>query len=82
MDFSTKKPRENQKYWVDFAREVDGYLEKKFPELLSRNVVVAGTDMEKSLSTSDGSKSYSLTPRSFLVVSVAIEKDGNPVNLY
>ena len=82
MDFSTKKPRENQKYWVDFAREVDGYLEKKFPELLSRNVMVAGTDMEKSLSTSDGSKSYSLTPRSFLVVSVAIEKDGNPVNLY
>ncbi len=46
MDFSTKKPHENQKYWVDFAREVDGYIEKKFPELLSRNVVVAGTDME------------------------------------
>ena len=82
MDFSTKKPRENQKYWVDFAREVDGYIEKKFPELLSRNVMVAGTDMEKSLSTSDGSKSYSMTPRSFLVVTVAIEKDGNPVNLH
>ena len=72
----------DRKYWVDFAREVDGYIEKKFPELLSRNVVIAGTDMEKSLSTSDGSKSYSLTPRSFLVVTVAIEKDGNPVNLY
>ena len=82
MDMSTKKNRENQKFWVNFAKEIDGYLEKKFPELLSRNVMISGLDMEKSLATSDGSKSYSMTPRSFLVVSVAIEKDQNPVNLY
>ena len=82
MNMSTNKNRENQKFWVNFAREVDGYLEKKFPELLSRNVMISGLDMEKSLLTSDGSKSYSMTPRSFLVVSIAIEKDQNPVNLY
>ena len=82
MDFSTKKNRENQKYWVNFAREIDGYLDKKFPELLSRNIMISGLDMEKSVATSDGSKSYSMTPRSFLFVTVAIEKDGNPVDLY
>lgn len=82
MDYSTTKNRENQKYWVNFAREIDGYLEKKYPELLSRNIMLSGLDMEKSVATSSGSKSYSMTPRSFLFVTVAIEKDGNPINLY
>ena len=33
VDFSTEKSRQNQKYWVAFIREIDGYLEKKYPDL-------------------------------------------------
>ena len=82
MDFSTSKPREDQKYWLDFLKDLDGYIEKNYPELLSRNLVISGLDMEKSLVTSHGSQSYSMTPRSNIYISLTIEKDGAPINLY
>ena len=81
MDFTTSKVRQAQKYWVDFVRDIDGYIEKKYPELLSRNLVLGGLDMEKSLFTSDGSESYSMTPRALLYIVLSIEKDGAPVNV-
>ena len=81
MDFTTKKDPQTQKYWVDFIREVDGYIEKKYPELLSRNLILAGLDMEKSLFTSDGSDTYSMTPRALLYVMMSIEKDGSPISI-
>ena len=40
-DYTTKKNIQNQKYWVDFVREIDGYLENKYPELLSRNIIIS-----------------------------------------
>ena len=82
VDFSTKKNHENQKFWVEFAREIDAYIEKKYPKLISRNVSIRSLDMEKSLTTSDGSNAYSLIPRSILFVMVAVEKNGAPVELY
>jgi len=81
MNFTTKKDRQNQKFWLDFVKEIDGYIEKKYPELLSRNLVLGGLDMEKSLFTSDGSESYSMTPRAHLYMMLSIEKDGSPINL-
>ena len=81
MNFTTKKDQQNQKFWLDFVKEVDGYIEKKYPELLSRNLVLGGLDMEKSLFTSDGSESYSMTPRAHLYIVLSIEKDGSPINL-
>ena len=81
MDFTTSKAHQAQKHWVDFVRDIDGYIEKKYPELLSRNLVLGGLDMEKSLFTSDGSESYSMTPRALLYIVLSIEKDGAPVNV-
>ena len=81
IDLGTKKDRQNQKYWVDFIREVDAYIENKFPELLSRNLVLGGLDMEKSLYTSDGSESYSMTPRALFAMALSVEKDGAPVSI-
>ena len=81
MNFTTKKDRQTQKYWLDFIKEVDGYIEKKYPELLSRNLMLVGLDMEKTLFTSDESESYSMTPRAQLYIMLSIEKDGSPINL-
>ena len=81
IDFTTNKDRMQQKYWVDFIREIDGYIEKKYPELLSRNLIIGELDMEKSLFTSDGSESYSMTPRALLYVMLSIEKAGNPISI-
>ncbi len=81
MDFTTPQNRQTQKHWVDYLRDIDGYIEKKYPELLSRNIVLGGLDMEKSLFTSDGSESYSMTPRALLYILLSIEKDGAPVSV-
>ncbi len=81
VDYSTKKNIQNQKYWVDFIREIDGYLEKKYPELLSRNIIISGLDMEKSLFTSDGSDAYSMTPRALMYLMLSIDKDGEPISI-
>ena len=81
VNFTTIKDRQNQKFWLDFMKEVDGYIEKKYPELLSRNLVLGGLDMEKSIITSDGSDSYSMTPRALLYVMLSIEKNDSPINL-
>ena len=82
VDFSTNKNRENQKFWVEFAKEIDGYIEKKHTKLISRNVSIRSLDMEKTLTTSDGSNAYSMIPRSFLFIMVAVEKNGAPIELY
>ena len=37
--------------------------------------------MEKSLFTSDGSESYSMTPRALLYIMLSIEKAGNPISI-
>ena len=80
-DYTTKKNIQNQKYWVDFIREIDGYLENKYPELLSRNIIISGLDMEKSLFTSDGSDAYSMTPRALMYLMLSIDKDGEPISI-
>lgn len=81
IDYTTKKLKQNQKYWIDFVKEIDGYIEKKYPELLSRNIIISGLDMEKSLFTSDGSDSYSMTPRALMYVMLSIEKNGDPISI-
>ncbi len=81
-DFSTKKPRLSQKALADFAREVDAHIVAKYPKLASRTVNLSCLDMEKTLLTSDGSYSHSMIPRSIVSVSLSLEKDGQPVELY
>lgn len=80
-DFSTKKPRLTQKQIMDFAREVDNYIEKKYPELSNRIVSLNCLDMEKSLITSDGTSLYSMLPRTIISITLTMDKDGKPVEV-
>jgi len=81
-DFATKKPRLTQKQLIEFVKQVDQYIAEKYPDLVSRYVGLNCLDMEKLLYTSDGSYSYSLHPRSILYVSLTVERDGKPIELY
>jgi TldD protein len=80
-DFSTKKPRLSQKEIMDFVKEVDSYIEKKYPGLSNRSVTLSCLDMEKCLITSDGTSLYSLLPRSIIGISLTMSKDGKPVEV-
>jgi TldD protein len=81
-DFSTKKKRLNQSAYIDFVKEIDTYIQKTYLNIISRTVSLQTLDMEKSLVTSDGTVSYSLTPRTIFFVSLSADKDKMPVELY
>ena len=72
-----------QKLYVDYAREVDAYIAKKYPNLMSRTVVAMEDSMEKLIVTSDGASGHILAPRSYTYVVLTAQTDaGAPVELY
>jgi len=81
-DFTTSKPKLNQKELIEFLKEIDDYIVDACPDLSSRSVIYAGLDMEKAMVTSDESYSYSMIPRAFIYVIMNVEKDGAPYELF
>lgn len=79
---ATTKSRKSQKEYVDFIKGIDSHIAEKYKDLKSRTVVLSALDMEKSLITVDGSRSYSMIPRTILVIVLSSEKDSTPVELY
>ncbi|MBP5725773.1 MAG: TldD/PmbA family protein, partial [Clostridia bacterium] len=72
-----------QKLYVDYAREVDAYIAKKYPNLISRTVVAMEDSMEKLIVTSDGASGHILAPRSYAYVVLTAQTDaGTPVELF
>lgn len=72
-----------QKRYVEFAREVDAYIMKKYPGLSSRSVVCMEDSMEKYLVTSDGCSGHICSPRSYIYVFLNAESAaGVPIELY
>jgi len=81
-DFMTERKRKTQKEMIDFLREIDGYIEKKYPDLTARTTVYRSLEMEKALLTSEGSQVYSMVPRTLVYTSLNLAKDGQPFELY
>ncbi len=71
-----------QKTYIEFAKQVDNYIAKKHPNLVSRSVVITVKCMEKLLTVGDGFDSYSLVPRSFVKIALTAKaNDGTNVTL-
>jgi len=81
-DYTTRKNRASQKELIDFCKCLDDYIVNKYPKLQSRSVILAGLDMEKRLLTSFGSESYSMVPRSNIIVRMSVEGSDGPCELY
>lgn len=81
-NFGTTKPRLSQKEIMEFTKEVDSYVASKYPALASRRIALNCLDMEKRLITSDGASLYSLLPRSLFVVTMTMDKNSDPVEVY
>lgn len=85
VEYSEKRPFQDvsQKTLVDFAKEVDAYIEKKYPSLASRHVGLSTGCIEKTLTTSEGTFAYQLFPRTYMIVSMSAEaNDGTTVELF
>ena len=72
-----------QKDYIEFVRAADDYLKQKYPNLLSRRVLLRHDCMEKLLTVSDGTNSHSVRPRTHLVVQLTADApDGMPVEIF
>lgn len=81
-DYSTNKPRKTQKEMIDFLYKIDKHIKENFTQLVSRTVVLSALDMEKSLLTSAGAESYTMTPRVILYIVMSVMKNDQPFELY
>ena len=72
-----------QKDYIDFIRQMEEYLKKKYPSLTNRTLILKQECMEKRLVVSDGTDSHSIRPRChFLANLTADAPDGAPVELF
>ena len=53
-----------QRTYIEFAQALDSYIVQKYPDLVSRTVVVTADSMEKLLCVSNGCDGHSVLPRS------------------
>ncbi len=72
-----------QKVLLDYSRELDDYIAKKYPGLAARGVLLRCDSIERLLHVSDGSFSHSIAPRSCIYVTMTAEaSDGTNVELF
>ena len=72
-----------QNTYIDYARQIDDYIVKKYPDLASRVISVRADSMEKLLSVSNGYDAHSILPRSYIYVFLTAMTDaGVPVEMF
>ena len=81
FNYSTKKNKNSNSYWISFIKDLDAYIVKKYKQISSRKIFISNLDMEKNLLTSSGAESYSMTPRSLLYMILTVENENEPVEL-
>ena len=66
-----------QRVYIEFAQALDNYIASKYPDLVSRTVVITCDSMEKLLCVSNGCDGHSIIPRSYIyVMMTAMGADG------
>lgn len=81
-EFRTKKNKYSHSELKEYLKEIDNYINNKYPNLTQRFVGLRALSMEKTLLTSDNSSLYSFIPTSALYIGLTIVKDGNPVEIF
>ncbi len=72
-----------QKIYIEFIKEIDNYIFKKYPNLKSRRVIYSEDSMEKLLCTSDGFDGHTMIPRSYVYIILNSETTaGEPIDLF
>ena len=72
-----------QKRYIDVCREIDAYLEKAYPNLISRRVTYYEDSQDKIIVSSDAASGHVTYPRCYIYVMLTAEsKLGVPVELF
>lgn len=71
-----------QRTYIDFVRGIDAYIEKKYPSLASRRVVLTTDSTDKYIMTSDGYCGHVTVPRHYIYLFMTADtKTEGPVEL-
>ncbi len=72
-----------QRVYTDFIRDLDSYILKHCPKLVSRRITAYEDSMEKLLLVSDGTDAHTVSPRSYIYLTLSGETaDGTPVEQF
>ena len=72
-----------QRVYTDFVRALDDYIAARYPKLMSRRIIATEDSMEKLLAVSDGTDAHTVSPRSYVYVTLTAETDaGTPVSRF
>lgn len=73
----------DQKRIIEACQEIDGYICRTYPDLLSRTVVYSEDSQDKIILTSDAASGHVTYPRCYIYVMMSAEsKSGAPVELF
>lgn len=72
-----------QKKIIELCRQLDDYVVKKYPDLLSRTISYYEDSQDRIVCSSDACCGHLVTPRCYVYVTMSAEtKDGVPVELF
>ncbi len=72
-----------QKQILEACRELDSYVEKTYPDLISRTIVYTEDSQERIVYSSDACCGHVASPRCYIYVMMTMQaKDGTPVELF
>ena len=73
----------DQKIYIEYAKELDAYIAKNCPKLVSRTIACREDSQEKITCVIDGADNHLTIPRSYVyVIMAANTKDAKPVELF
>ena len=82
-DTNTTKPRKSQDEIISYMNEIDAYVVANCPDIVSRQVILNCLDMEKKLSTSEGSFGHNTNSRAIIAIKLTTRNEaGDPIELY
>lgn len=72
-----------QKRIIDVCKQLDEYVEKKYPDLESRSIRYTEDSQDRIVYSSDAYSGHLVTPRCYIYVTMTLKtKDGTPVELF
>ncbi|MFN3237111.1 MAG: TldD/PmbA family protein [Pseudomonadales bacterium] len=81
-DSNTQKPRKSQDEIIAYLNDIDAYITANCPDIVSRQVVLSCLDMEKKLTTSEGSAGHNTNSRAIVSVKLTTRNEaGDPIEL-
>ena len=81
-DYATKTTKLGAGPRIDVVKRLDDYVRRRYPDVINTDLVLHELGIEKALVTSEGARSYCLSPRVQLWLQLSVRGADGPVQLY